>query len=60
MVEVLHGAFKKAMDDPDFIKVSRQLDQPTIYRSPEELGKHLVKMNAELDELIRGLGIREE
>ena len=60
IVEILHGAFKKAMDDPDFIKVSRQLDQPAVYRSPEDLGKHLVKMNAELDELIRGLGIREE
>ncbi len=60
IVEVLHPAFKKAMDDPDFIKVSRQLDQPAVYRSPEDLGKHLVKMNAELDELIRGLGIREE
>ena len=60
IVEILHGAFKKAMEDPDFIKVSRQLDQPTIYRSSEDLGKHLVKMNEEVGGLVRGLGLREE
>ena len=60
IVETLHGAFKKAMEDPDFIKVSRQVDQPSLYRGPEELGKHLVKMNEEVGELIRSLGLREK
>lgn len=60
IVETLHGAFKKAMEDPDFLKVSRQLDQPPIYRSPEDLGKHLVKMNEEMGGLIQSLGLREE
>ncbi|HXZ37030.1 MAG TPA: tripartite tricarboxylate transporter substrate binding protein [Thermodesulfobacteriota bacterium] len=60
IVEILHGAFKKAMEDPDFVKASRQLDQPTVYRSPEDLGKHLVKMNEEVGGLVRSLGLREE
>ncbi len=60
VVETLHGAFKKAMEDPDFIKVSRQLDQPSIYRGPQELAKHLVKMNEEVGSLIRRLGLRQE
>jgi tripartite-type tricarboxylate transporter receptor subunit TctC len=60
VVETLHGAFKKAMEDPDFIKVSRQLDQPSIYRGPAELGKHVVKMNEEVEGLIRSLGLRQE
>jgi tripartite-type tricarboxylate transporter receptor subunit TctC len=60
IVEILHAAFKKAMEDPDFIKASRQLDQPTIYRSPEDLGKHLVKMNEEVGGLVQNLGLREE
>jgi tripartite-type tricarboxylate transporter receptor subunit TctC len=60
IVEILHGAFKKAMEDPDFIKAGRQLDQPIIYRSPEDLGKHLVKMNEEVGGLVRSLGLREE
>jgi tripartite-type tricarboxylate transporter receptor subunit TctC len=60
IVETLHGAFKKSMEDPDFIRVSRQLDQPSLYRSPEDLGKHLVQMNEEVGSLIRGLGLKEE
>ena len=60
IVGTLHGAFKKAMEDPDFIKVSRQVDQPPLYRSPEDLAKHLVKMNEEVGGLIKSLGLREE
>jgi tripartite-type tricarboxylate transporter receptor subunit TctC len=60
MAETLHSAFKKSMEDPDFIRVSRQLDQPSLYRSPEDLAKHLVQMNEEVGSLIRGLGLKEE
>jgi tripartite-type tricarboxylate transporter receptor subunit TctC len=59
MVATLHGAFKKAMEDPDFIRVSRQLDQPPIYRGPEDLAKHLVKMNEEVGSLITSLGLKQ-
>ena len=60
IVETLHGAFKKAMEDPDFLKASRQVDQPPLYRDPEDLGKHLVKMNEEVGELIKSLGLQQE
>jgi tripartite-type tricarboxylate transporter receptor subunit TctC len=60
IVGTLHGAFKKAMEDPDFIKVSRQVDQPSLYRGPADLAKHLVKMNEEVGGLIKSLGLREE
>ncbi|MDO8957542.1 MAG: tripartite tricarboxylate transporter substrate binding protein [Deltaproteobacteria bacterium] len=60
VVETLHGAFKRAMEDPDFIRVSRQVDQPGIYRGPQELAKHLVEMNEEVGTLIRSLGLRQE
>ena len=60
VVETLHSAFKKAMEDPDFIRVSRQMDQPPVYRGPEELGKHVVKMNEEVGSLIRKLGLQEK
>jgi tripartite-type tricarboxylate transporter receptor subunit TctC len=59
VVETLHSAFKKAMEDPDFARVSRQVDQPPLYRGPEELGKHLVKMNEEVGSLIKSLGLQE-
>ena len=60
IVETLHGAFKKAMDDPDFIKMSNQADQPLLYRGPQDLAKHLVQMNEEVGTLIRSLGLRKE
>ena len=60
VVEVLHRAFKKAMEDPDFIRISRQMDMPLVYRGPEELGKHLVEINEEVGALIRSLGLRQE
>ena len=60
VVDTLHGAFKKAMDDPDFIKVSNQMDQPLLYRGPQDLAKHLVQMNDEVGTLIRNLGLRKE
>jgi len=60
IVETLHRTFKKAMEDPDFIKMGHQLDQPVIYRGPQELTKHLVEMNEEVGTLIRSLGLRKE
>ena len=60
VVNTLHQAFKKAMEDPDFIRVSRQMDQPPVYRGPEDLGRHIVKMNEEVGSLIMKLGLQEK
>ncbi len=60
VVGTLHGAFKKAMDDPDFIKVSKQTDQPLLYRGPQDMKQHLLQMNEEVETLIRNLGLRKE
>jgi len=60
VVETLHAAFKKAMEDPDFIKMGRQMDQPSLYRGPQDLAKYLVTMNDEVGTLIRSLGLRKE
>lgn len=60
VVETLHQAFKKAMEDPNFIRVSNQVDQPPFYRSPQELAKYLVETHEQLAPLIRSLGLRKE
>ncbi|HYB19757.1 MAG TPA: tripartite tricarboxylate transporter substrate binding protein [Thermodesulfobacteriota bacterium] len=60
IVATLHGAFKKAMEDPDFLNVSKQMDQPPLYRGPEDLARYLAKMNEEVGGLIKNLGLREE
>jgi len=59
VVDTLHQAFKKSLEDPDFIKMGRQLDQPMIYRGPADLAKHLVQMNQEVGSLIQSLGLRK-
>ncbi len=33
---------------------------PLIYRGPEDLARHLVRMNEEVGGLIKSLGLREE
>lgn len=59
VVTTLHGAFKGAMEDPNFVKTSQQMDNPIVYRGPQELGAHLVKMNEEIGSIVRALGLRE-
>ncbi len=59
VVETLHGAFKEAMKDPLFVKASQQMDNPIVYRSSQELGVHLVKMNQEIAPIVQSLGLRQ-
>jgi len=36
VVRTLHDAFRRAMDDPNYVKTLERYDQPTIYMSGEE------------------------
>ena len=59
-VETLNVAFRKAWEDPDFIKMARQGDQTPFYRGPQELEKYLASINEEIATLVKNLGIRKE
>jgi len=39
VVRVLHDAFKRSLDDPEYLKVLAQLDQPAWYQSGEDYAK---------------------
>jgi tripartite-type tricarboxylate transporter receptor subunit TctC len=43
VVKVLHDAFKKSLDDPEYLKVLAQLDQPAWYRSGEDYARWAVE-----------------
>ena len=43
-VKVLHDAFKKSLDDPEYLKVLAQLDQPGWYMSGEDYARWAVGM----------------
>jgi tripartite-type tricarboxylate transporter receptor subunit TctC len=42
-VKVLHDAFKKSLDDPEYLKVLAQLDQPAWYKSSEDYARWAVE-----------------
>jgi tripartite-type tricarboxylate transporter receptor subunit TctC len=44
VVKVLHDAFKKSLDDPEYLKVLAQLDQPAWYMSSEDYARWAVNM----------------
>ncbi|HSA88704.1 MAG TPA: tripartite tricarboxylate transporter substrate binding protein [Burkholderiales bacterium] len=44
VVKVLHDAFRKSLDDPEYLKVLAQLDQPAWYRSSEDYARWAVDM----------------
>jgi tripartite-type tricarboxylate transporter receptor subunit TctC len=57
VVKVLHDAFKRAMDDPEHLKVVDQLDQTAWYKSPEEYAQWVRDTNLKERALIERLGL---
>jgi tripartite-type tricarboxylate transporter receptor subunit TctC len=43
VVKVLHDAFKKSLDDPEYLKTLATLDQPAWYQSSEDYAKWAVE-----------------
>lgn len=54
-VEVLNQAFRKATEDAEFLKACGIVDHVPIYRGPQEITKHLLKLNEEVGIFIREL-----
>jgi tripartite-type tricarboxylate transporter receptor subunit TctC len=44
VVRILHDAFKKSLDDPEYAKMLAQLDQPAWYRPSEDYARWAVEM----------------
>ena len=57
VVKVLHDAFKKAMDDPENLKVLQMLDQVYWYKSPEEYARWAAEDYVAERALIERLGL---
>jgi tripartite-type tricarboxylate transporter receptor subunit TctC len=60
IVETLHRAFKKAMEDPDYIRVCQQTDQVIVYRGPQELAQYQAEVHEVWGSLITSLGLRKD
>jgi tripartite-type tricarboxylate transporter receptor subunit TctC len=57
VVKTLHDAFKKAMDDPEHMKVLQQLDQVYWYRSTEDYAKWAAETFVSERALVERLGL---
>lgn len=60
IVERLHSAFKKAMEDPNFQATLKQFDMPMFYLGPEDC-ENLARQDAKkLDKILRKIGLKAQ
>ena len=60
MVATLHNAYKKAMEDPDFVNLMNKMDMVFSYRGPQDFEKYITNLNVQLDVLFREIGIQKQ
>ena len=60
IVNKLDESFRKAMDDPDFIKVMARVEMAITYRNSPDTKKYIEEASGRLEKLIRELNIPKE
>jgi len=56
VVDKLHGAFKQAIETPDFKRVMKDLEFPILYRNPEDLSKQMKELTEYYRKLVKEAG----
>ena len=57
IMQILHNAFKKGMEEPMHLKVLEELSQPLIYKNSEDYRAFAMQLIAEQQALIEKLGL---
>ncbi len=57
IVAKLHDAFKKAMEDPDYLSVLKKYDMTVSYLSPEGLDKAVRQESEQIKRVVQKLGL---
>jgi len=60
VVDKLHGAYKKALEDAGFKKAMDSLDMPIVYRDPEGLYQDMKNLADKWGKMIIDMGLRKE
>jgi tripartite-type tricarboxylate transporter receptor subunit TctC len=60
VVDTLHRAFKKAMEDPNFIQTSKKFSSPIIYLGPEDLTKEVHRTFNSIADIVKKLGLQSK
>jgi tripartite-type tricarboxylate transporter receptor subunit TctC len=58
IVKLLHDTFRRAMDEPDFLRTMDRLDQVTWYRSGEEYAKWVARTFEAEKRVVERLGLK--
>jgi len=53
----LHDAFKKSLDDPDYLSILKKYDMTLNYLSPEDLDKALIQESEQVKRIVQKLGL---
>lgn len=57
VVAKLHEAFRRALQDPDYLAVAAKFDQEDFYRSPQDFTKWIKEQYVQQGRLIKELGL---
>ena len=57
IVAKLHDAFKKAMDDPEFLSIMKKMDMDGYYLNPEDYEKYIRQEFDRIEKLVKKLGL---
>ena len=57
VVARVHEAFRKALDDPEFLAVMKKFDMDVMYLNPEEYEKYMRSDSERIEKLVKKLGL---
>ncbi len=60
VVDTLHKAFKKAMEDPDFVQTAKKFSSPVIYLGPEDLTKEVQRTFYSIADVVKKAGLQSK
>jgi tripartite-type tricarboxylate transporter receptor subunit TctC len=60
VVDTLHKAFKKAMEDPGFIETAKKFSSPIVYLGPEDLTKEVHRTFYIIADIVKKLGLQSK
>jgi len=60
IVKVLHDAFKKGMDDPDYQKILEKLDMEPFYKNTEDYVHYVTELCEEEKMMVEKLGLKKK
>lgn len=59
VVDKLHGAFKAAMEKPEFKRVMKDQEMPIVYRNPDDLSREFKELTDYYKKIVKQIELKE-